>query len=83
MADCAAVMAQCGNLSRNELTRNLLGNTWPQLSQFTEPLWTDPGLRGGISVQEPISASKKKKAQAGYGQTFSQNPWKQEKSHHH
>ena len=28
----------------NELTCNSTGNTWPQLSQFAEPLWPDPGL---------------------------------------
>ena len=36
---------------------------------FAEPLWTDPGIKSGISVHELISASpppkKKKKVQAG------------------
>ena len=35
---------QCGNLSGNELTRNLSQNIRPQSSQLAEPLWTDPGL---------------------------------------
>ena len=33
-ADYAAVQAQCGNLSGNELTHNLSGNTQPQSSQL-------------------------------------------------
>ena len=33
----------------------------PQSSQFAEPLWTDPGVRRGISVQKLISTSEKKK----------------------
>ena len=39
----------------NKLTRNLSGITWPQLSQLTEPLWTDPSLKSGIGVCELIS----------------------------
>ena len=35
------------------------GNTRPQSSQFAEPLWTDPGLRSGISMRDLISTSKK------------------------
>ena len=46
-------------LSGNELTRNSSGNTRPQSSQFAEPLWTDPGLKSGISVLELISALKR------------------------
>ena len=42
-ADYAAVQALCGNLSGNELTRNLSGNTRPQSSQLAEPRWTDTG----------------------------------------
>ena len=55
-ADYAAVQAQCGDLSGNELTRNSSGNTQPQSSQLAEPLWTDPGLKSGISVRELISS---------------------------
>ena len=51
---------------------SLSGNFRPQSSQFTEPLWTDPGIKSRISVRELISTSKKeekkkkkKKVQAG------------------
>ena len=44
-----------GNLSGNELTRNLSGNIRPQLSHLTEPLWTDAGMYSGNSVRELIS----------------------------
>ena len=54
-ADYAAVQAWCGNLSGNELTRNSSGNARLQSSQLAEPLWTDPGLKSGISVRELIS----------------------------
>ena len=51
-ADYAAVQAECGNLSRNELTRNSSGNTKSQLSQLAQLLWTDPGLKSGISLRQ-------------------------------
>ena len=54
-ADYAAVQAWCGNLLGNELTRNSSGNARLQSSQLAEPLWTDPGLKSGISVRELIS----------------------------
>ena len=73
-ADYAAVQAWCGNLSGNELTHNLSRNIRPESSQLAEPLWTDPGIKSGISVRELISA---------YSQTYSQNPRKRGKSHHH
>ena len=60
-ADYAAVQAWCGNLPGNELTRNLSGNTRPQSSQLAEPLWTDHGLKNGISVHELISNLQQKK----------------------
>ena len=41
------------------------GNIWPLSSQLTEPLWTDPGLKSGISVRELISSSKKKNNAGG------------------
>ena len=74
---------QAGNLSGNELARNLSGNIRPQSSQLAEPLWTDPGIKSGISVHELISISKKKeKHKRGLnGPTFSQNPRKRGKSH--
>ena len=53
-----------GNLSSNELTRNLSGNTRPQSYQLAEPLWTDPGITSGISVRELISTSKNKNKKA-------------------
>ena len=62
-ADYAAVRAQCGNLSRNELTRNLSGDVRPQSSQLAEPLWTDPSSKSGVSVRELISTSKTKTKQ--------------------
>ena len=37
-ADYAAIQAECGNLSGNELTRNSSGNTRLQSSQLAEPL---------------------------------------------
>ena len=61
-ADYAAVQALSGNLSGNKLTRSLSGSTPSQSSQLAEPLWTDPGLKSGISVHELISTLKKKKA---------------------
>ena len=59
------IQALCGNLSGNELMRNLSGNTRPQSSQLAEPLWADPGVKGGISVLELASTLKNKKVQAG------------------
>ena len=82
-ADFAAVHAQCGNLSGNELTRNSSGNTRPESSQLAQPLWTDPDLKNGISVRELISALKKKnnRRRGINSPTFSQNPRKRGKSH--
>ena len=67
----------------NELTCNLLGNTHPQLSQLAEPLWTDPGIKSGISMCKIISTSKQqqKRRWGMSGQTFSQNPHKGGRSH--
>ena len=59
--DYAAVHAECGNLSGNELTRNSSGNIWLQSSQLAKPLWTQPGLKSGISLRELISTLKKKR----------------------
>ena len=44
-----------GTYQGNELTRNLLGKTWPELCQLAEPLWVDPGLKSGICVSKLIS----------------------------
>ena len=72
-----------GNLSRNELKRNLSGNIWPQSFQLAEPLWTDPGKKSGISVLKLISTSKKKEKKEEKrcrwgvnGKKFSPNPCK-------
>ena len=53
-ADYAAVQAECGNLSGKKLKRNSSGNTRSQSSKLAEPLWTDPGLKTGISLPELI-----------------------------
>ena len=58
------MQAQCENLSGNELTRKSSGNTLSQSSQLAEPLWTDPGLKTGISVRE-LSPTTTTKPQAG------------------
>ena len=52
-----------GTYQGNELTRNSSENTWPQSSQFTAPLLTDPGVKSesGISVPERSSTLKKRK----------------------
>ena len=77
-ADYAAVQAYCGNLSGNGLTYNLPGNTRPLSYQLSEPLWTDPYLKTGISTCQLISTSKKKKKKKRKrginGIKFSQNP---------
>ena len=64
-----------GILSGNELTHNSSGNTWSQSSQLAGPLWTDLGVKSGISVRELITTSKKKKKHRRRMncQTFSQN----------
>ena len=62
-ADYAAVQAAWGNISGNELTRNSSGNARSQSFQLAEPLWTDPGLKSGISLRDLIYTFKK--AQAG------------------
>ena len=38
-----------------ELIRNSSGNTRPQSSHLAEPLWTDHGLKSGISLPELVS----------------------------
>ena len=38
-----------------ETSSHLSGNIWLQSSQLTEPQWTDPGMKSGISVCELIS----------------------------
>ena len=80
------IQAECGNRPGNELIRNSSRNTYSQSSQLAEPLWTHLGLKSGISVRELISTLKKKKKKRRRGmngQTFSPNPRKRGKSHHH
>ena len=79
-ADSAAVRAECGHLSGNELTRNWSGNTRLQSSQLAEPLWTDPGLKSGISLRELISTLKKKRRRGMNCQTFSKILAREEKA---
>ena len=55
LANYAAIQAECGDLSGNELTRNPSRNTQPQSSQLAESLMTDLGLKGQNSVRELIS----------------------------
>ena len=45
-----------GTYQGNTLTRNSSGNTQPESSQLAEPLWTDPGVKSGVSVRELISS---------------------------
>ena len=81
-ADYAALQATCGNLSGNKLTRNSSGNTQPQLSQLSEPLWTDPGPKSGISVWPNLHLKEKKKRRQGMNcRTFSQNPGTHREEH--
>ena len=54
-----AVQIQCGNLTRNEFTRNSSLNTRLQSFQLAEPPWTDPGPKSGISVHELLSTKEK------------------------
>ena len=81
-ADCA-VRAVWESTRENELTHNSSGNTWPQLSQLTEPLWTDPGLKKVELVcmsQSPLKNIKN--AQMGNeSSVLPPNPHKQGKSH--
>ena len=70
-ADHAAVQADYGNLSGNELTRNLPENNQLQSSQLAEPLWSDPDIKSGISMCELIPTAKKKKKKAHAGNEWS------------
>ena len=51
----------------NKLTRSWSGSARPQLSQLTEPLWIDPGLKSGIEVRELITTYKKRKRKTQMG----------------
>ena len=71
--DYVVVHAYWWNLSGNELTLSLSGNIQPQSSQLAEPLWTDPGIKSGTSVCEPISTSKNNNNNKNKAQT--RNKW--------
>ena len=64
--DYAAVQAECGNQSGNELISSSSGNARPQSSQLAEPLWADSDPKSEISVRE----------QGMNDPTFFQNPRK-------
>ena len=51
-----------GTLSGKELTSSSSGNTRSQSSQLAEPLWTNPGVKSGISVRKLIFTLKQKSA---------------------
>ena len=48
-----------GTHEGNELAHNSSVNTWPQLFQLPEPLWSDPGLKRVIVVRELVSTARK------------------------
>ena len=81
-ADYTAIQALCGNLSGNKLTCNSSENTRSQSSQLAKPLWTDSGLKSGITVCTLISTKKKKCRWEMNCQIFPQNPRTRGKSHH-
>ena len=54
-----------GSYPGYKLTHSSSGNTQPQLSQLTEPLWTYPGLKSGIGMCELISTSEEEKQRQG------------------
>ena len=83
LADYAAFQVECWNLSGNELTRNLSGNIRSQSSQLVEPLWTDPGLKSGVSfTRANLHFKKQNKCRREMNcRTFSQNPRTRGKSH--
>ena len=72
-----------GAYQGNKLTSNSSGNTQPQSSQLTEPLWTDPGLKSGIGVHKLISTEKHKMCRWGMNyHTFPPDPCKRGKKPH-
>ena len=50
-----------GTFQGNESTGNSSVNTRLQSSQLDDPLWSDPGLRSGLSAQADLYMKKKKK----------------------
>ena len=74
-----------GTFRGHELTSNSSVNTRPQSSQLVEPLWTDPGVKSKISVQELIFSlkkkKKKKKSAGGESANLPQKPSQRGKRH--
>ena len=87
-ADCAAVQAEYGNLSGNELTCSSSGNTrlvifagWATVD-WTWPKEWNYFARAKLHVKK--RKRRKKKCRRGLNcRTFSQNPGVRGKSHHH
>ena len=71
-ADYAAAQAHRGNLSGNELTRNLSRDIRPRSSQLAEPLWTDPGMRSRIRARDLICTSKRKEKKSAGGKLLAE-----------
>ena len=83
-ADYAAIQAVWERI-RNQLIRDLSGNIQPQSSQLVVPLWTDPGIKSGISVRELIPTNNiffffLKRRRGMIGRTFSPNARKRGKA---
>ena len=53
-----------------------------QLVRERSDLWTDPGIKNGISVREVISTLNKKRRRGMNGR-ISENPRKRGKAHHY
>ena len=58
LVNCEVPIINREVLSGNELTCNSSGNTPSQSSQLAEPLWTDPGLKSGISARANLPLKK-------------------------
>ena len=56
-------LCHCPGIVREPIRKraHMSGGTQPHLSQYTEPLLTDPGIKGGISVHKLITTKKRKK----------------------
>ena len=67
----------------NELTGSLPGNSLPQSSQLSEPLWTDLSLKSGTGKRELISTLIKAQVGIDSSKIFPQNPGMRGRSQHH
>ena len=77
-----------GTYQRTEFAYKLSGKARSQWFQLVEPLWTDPGRKGGIWARKLISVKKLKsseKVQAGNDSSNlpSKSPLMLGKTHHH